>query len=129
MHLDELKATGSDQVVQGHGDSAVIVHQSAEVDPSAQLGPNVVVGEGCRIEAGVRIRNATIHAGTTIKAYSLITDSIIGWKSNIASWSRITDMTVTGENVNIKEEAHLKNVKILPHVVVTGSHQDKVIML
>lgn len=88
-----------------------------------------MVGGGCKIEAGVRVRNATIHAGTTLKAYSLITDSIIGWRNNIASWTRITDMTVTGENVNIKEESLLKCVKILPHVVVTGTHEDKVIML
>ena len=107
----------------------MIIHPSAEVDPTAQLGPNVVIGEGCRIEAGVKIRNSAIHAGTKIKPYSLIVDSIIGWKNNIASWSRITDLTVTGENVNIKEETLLKAVKVLPHVVVTGTHEDKVLMM
>jgi mannose-1-phosphate guanylyltransferase len=125
----ELDGRGSDQLQRGHNDTAVIVHETAEVDPTAQIGPNVVVGAGCKIEAGVRVRNATILAGTTLKAYSLITDSIIGWKSTVASWSRITDMSVLGQNVNVKEEALLKSVKILPHVVVTGTHEDKVIML
>ena len=76
------------------------------MDPSAQLGPNVVVGPDCVIEAGVKIRNATIHAGTTIKGYTLITDSIIGWKNKISSWARITDMTVTAEDVTISDESN-----------------------
>lgn len=107
----------------------MIVHPTAEVDPTARLGPNVVVGAGCKIGAGVRVRNSTILSETTLKPYSYIVDSIIGWKSTVGSWVRITDMTCTGESVNIKDEASLSNVKILPHIPVTGTHADKILMM
>ena len=105
-----------------------IVHETAEVDPTAQLGPNVVIGAGCKIGAGVRIRNTTILDQTTLKPYSMICDSIIGWKNTVGSWVRITGMTCTGEDVQIKDEACLEGVKILPHKGVDGVHKDKIIM-
>ena len=67
----------------------VIVHESAQIDPTAVIGPNVVVGAGCKIGAGVKVRNSTILANTTLKPYSMICDSVIGWKNTIGSWVRI----------------------------------------
>lgn len=106
----------------------MIVHESAEVDPSAQLGPNVVVGAGCKIGPGVRIRNSTIFDQTTVKGFSLISDSIIGWKNTVGSWVRITDVSCTGEDVQIKDETSLTATKILPHKGVTGVHNKAIIM-
>lgn len=112
----------------GHGNHGVIIHSSAEVDPSAQIGPNVVIGEGCKIGAGVKIRNATILANTTVKPYTLITDSIIGWRNTIGSWVRISAMTCTGEDVQVKDETCLSAVKVCPHKGVTGILSDKIVM-
>lgn len=105
-----------------------IVHPSAQVHPSAKLGPNVVIGEGCIIGEGCRLRNSTIFGKTVIKPYSLITDSIIGWKNTIGSWVRLTSVTCTGEDVQIKDESSLTNVKILPHKGVEGVHANSIIM-
>ena len=88
----------------------------------------MVIGADCKIGAGVRIRNSTILDGTEVKPYSLICDSIIGWKNTIGSWVRITDMTCTGEDVQIKDESCITNVKILPHKPVTGVHKDSILM-
>ena len=88
----------------------------------------MVIGEGCKIGAGVRIKNATIFGNTTVKPYTMIRDSIIGWKNTVGSWARLTDMTCTGEDVQIKDETSLTGVKILPHKGVDGVHADKVIM-
>lgn len=63
----------------GHANSSIIVHETAEIDPSAQLGPNVVIGPGCKIGPGVRIRNSTIMGNTKVNGFSLISDCIIGW--------------------------------------------------
>ena len=49
------------------------VHASAVIDPSAQLGANVVVAAHCVIEEGVVIgAQSVIHAGVVIHAGSLI---------------------------------------------------------
>mmetsp|Transcript_44029 Transcript_44029/g.58419 ORF Transcript_44029/g.58419 Transcript_44029/m.58419 type:complete len:155 (+) Transcript_44029:647-1111(+) len=124
MYIRSLTEKGSALV----GASGVIVHETAEVDPTAQLGPNVVIGAGCKIGAGVRVKNSTILDQTTLKPYSIITDSIIGWKNTVGSWCRLTAMTCTGEDVQIKDESCLTGVKILPHKGVDGVHTDKIIM-
>ena len=59
----------------------------------------MVIGEGCVIGAGVRIKNSTILGDTVVKPYSLIRDSIVGWKNTVGSWVRLIDMTCTGEDV------------------------------
>ena len=88
----------------------------------------MVIGEGCRIGAGVRIKNATILGNTVVKPYSLITDSIIGWKNTIGSWVRLTNMTCTGEDVQIKDESSFTGVKVLPHKGVEGVKANEIIM-
>lgn len=77
----------------------MIIHESAVVDSGAQLGPNVVIGAGCKIAAGVKISNSTILAGTIVNANSYIDGSIIGWKNTVGSWVRITNLTCTAEDV------------------------------
>ena len=100
----------------------MIIHPSAKVDETAVLGPNVVIGADCVIGKGVRIYNSAIFSGTTVHGYSLIEGSIIGWKNTIGSWVRITGLTCTAEDVQIKDESFLDGVKILPHKPVVGVH-------
>jgi mannose-1-phosphate guanylyltransferase len=101
-----------------------IVHPSAKVHPDAVLGPNVVIGPDCTIEAGVKISNSTVFGGTTIKAHSFIEGSIIGWKNTVKEWCRITNLTCTGEDVQIGQTSCLSGVKILPHKGVNGELRD-----
>lgn len=92
------------------------------------MGPNVVIGANCEIGEGVKIMNSTIFSGTKVKPYSFIDGSIIGWKNTIGSWVRITGLTCTAEDVQVKDDSCLHAVKILPHKPVTGEHRDIVIM-
>lgn len=108
--------------------NGVIVHKTATVHPTAQLGPNVVVGPDCQIEEGVKIRDSTILAGTRVRPHTFITDSIIGWNNTVGSWVRITDLTCTADDVQIKDESCLKDVKVLPHKPVNGEHSNTVLM-
>lgn len=61
----------------------VIVHSSAHVDPTSIIGPNVVIGAGCNIGPGCKISNSTMMEGSSVKAYSYMDGSILGWKSSI----------------------------------------------
>ena len=93
----------------------VWIHETAKVDPTTVLGNNVVVGEGVVIGPGCRIYNSTILAHTRIQGYSLIYGSIIGWKNKIGKWVRVCGLSVTGEDVELKDETYLNAISILPH--------------
>jgi len=69
-------------------------------------------------------------AGSSIKSYSFMDGSILGWKSSIGSWCRVTSLTVIAEDVKIKDETYLNGTKILPHKGINGSHPEagKIIM-
>lgn len=91
------------------------MHPNAKVDPAAEIGPNVFISDGCTVGKGARISNSSILAGTVIKDYAYIEGSIIGWKNVVGRWVRIQGMTVTGEDVVIKDELFINGVFVLPH--------------
>jgi mannose-1-phosphate guanylyltransferase len=107
-----------------------IVHESATIDPSAVIGPNVVIGAGCSVGPGCKISNSTMLAGSKVTGYSLMDGSILGWKSTIGKWCRVTSLCVIAEDVQVKDESYLNGTKILPHKGVNGSHPEagKIIM-
>lgn len=108
----------------------VMIDASAVVDPTAEIGPNVVIGPGCRVHAGARIKNSTLLAGAVVGQCSFVDGSIIGWKSTIGKWCRITGLTVIAEDVQVKDESYLNGTKVLPHKGVEGSHpQDGTIIM
>lgn len=100
------------------------------IDPTATIGPNTVIGEGCKVAAGTKVSNSTLLAGSKVAEYSFVDGSIIGWKSSIGKWCRVTSLAVIAEDVQIKNEAYINGTKILPHKGVGGSHPEegKIIM-
>ena len=76
-----------------------IIHETAQVDPSALIGPNVVIGPGCKVGPGTKVSNSTLLEGSSIAAYSFVDGSIIGWKSSVGKWCRVTGLTVIAEDV------------------------------
>lgn len=94
---------------------AVLIHHSAQVDPSAVLGPDVVVGRDCKIGAGTRISNSTILPQTEIKRHAFIRNSIIGWQNVIGQWVRIEGVSVVAQDVQVKDEVFINESMILPH--------------
>ena len=77
----------------------VIIAASATIDPTAVIGPNVVIGENCKVGAGTKIVGSTLMAGASVSDYSLVTGSIIGWKSSVGKWCRVTGLSVIAEDV------------------------------
>lgn len=69
-------------------------------------------------------------AGSKVDSFSYIEGSIIGWKSSVGKWCRVTCLTVVAEDVQIKDMTYLNGTKILPHKGVNGSHPEagKIIM-
>lgn len=57
-----------------------------------------------------------------MRDHSFVDGSIIGWKSTIGKWCRVTGLSVIAEDVQIKDTAYLNGTKILPHKGVGGDH-------
>lgn len=94
------------------------------------IGPDVVIGPGVKVGPGNCIKSSTLLSGSKVDSFSLIDGSIIGWKSSVGKWCRVTSLTVVAEDVQVKDETYLNGTKILPHKGVNGSHPDvgKIIM-
>lgn len=121
MHLgspDVASELASGPNIKGN----VMIAASATVDPTAIIGPNVVIGENCKVGAGSKITGSTLMAGASVSDYSLVTGSIIGWKSSIGKWCRVTGLSVIAEDVQVKDDTYLNGTKILPHKGVNGVH-------
>ena len=100
------------------------------MDSSSIIGPNVVIGPKCIVGPGNRISNSTLLAGSKILGHTFFDGSILGWKSTVGKWCRVTNLAVIGEDVQIKDESYLNGTKILPHKGVGGDHGElnKIIM-
>lgn len=121
MHLSSQ--AGTDALATGPNIVGnVMIDASAKIDPTAVIGPNVVIGPNCSVGAGSKITGSTLMAGATVSDYSLVTGSIIGWKSSIGKWCRVTGLSVIAEDVQVKDDTYLNGTKILPHKGVNGVH-------
>lgn len=123
MYLTAQKENRSGILAEGDNIVGnVLIDKSATIHPDAIVGPNVVVGANCKVGAGSKVSNTTMLAGSTVDSYSFVDGSIIGWKSSIGKWCRVTSLAVIAEDVQIKNETYLNGTKILPHKGVNGSH-------
>lgn len=131
LYLKSLQDEKSDRLATGDNIKGnVLIDPSATVDATALIGPNVVIGAGCVVEAGTRIAGSTLLEGSKVGKYSYMDGSILGWKSTINQWCRVTNLTVIAEDVQVKDATYLNGTKILPHKGVNGEHPDagKIIM-
>ena len=92
----------------------VVLHPDAKVGAGCILGPRVVVGKGCVIGDGVRIEGSTLLEGTTVKANTLIKDSLVGWRCVVGGWSHVVS-SVFGEEVYVDEGLLVRGATVLPH--------------
>lgn len=103
----------------------VLVDPTAKVHPNSVIGPNVVIGPGCVVEEGVRLKNTTLLKNSKVRENSWISETIVGWHSQIGRWVRIEGVTVFGEDVQIKDEIYINQIFVLPHRAVNTSQPTK----
>ncbi|EGR27923.1 mannose-1-phosphate guanyltransferase mpg1, putative [Ichthyophthirius multifiliis] len=103
----------------------VLIESSSKISANCLIGPNVTIGSNCVIEDGVRLQNVIVLSNCTIKAYTWVKDSIIGWDCSVGKWVRIEGLSVLGEDVHIKDELFINQAKILPHKAITSNISEK----
>jgi mannose-1-phosphate guanylyltransferase len=120
LHLQSLRLRGSAELAAGPAFIGnVLVDPTAMIGKECRIGPDVVVGAGCVIEDGVRLKTSTLLPGSRVKSHTWISHSIIGWGSTIGSWVRIENTSVLGEDVAVKDEVCVNGGIVLPHKSVS----------
>jgi len=99
----------------------VLVDPTATIEEGAVLGPNVVVGAGCRVGRFARLRDTTLLPTSRVGDGARVCGAIIGWRSSVGRWCRIDEGTVLGENVHVADELHLNGAMVLPHKDIAAS--------
>ncbi|CEM07905.1 unnamed protein product [Vitrella brassicaformis CCMP3155] len=99
----------------------VLVSESATIGDGCLIGPDVTIGPNCRIDDGVRIQRSALMEGVTVRSYSWIDSSILGWESTVGKWVRIEGLTVVGQDVQINKECYINGAFILPHKGINNS--------
>ena len=62
-----------------------------------------MIGLGCKIGNGCRLKNCTLIGKTDVGNGTYIENTIISWKCKIGSWARIEGLTVLAEEVTVKD--------------------------
>lgn len=116
LYLDSLRRKFSEKLANGpHIVGNVIIDDTAQVGDGCLIGPDVAIGPGCVIEAGVRLSRCTIMRGVRIKKHACVSGSIIGWHSTVGQWARVENMTILGEDVHVSDEVYSNGGVVLPH--------------
>jgi len=122
LYLASLEERRPLELASGEGIiGPVLIDPSAKIGKGCFIGPNVSIGPNCVIGNGVRLQNSALLEGVEIGDNSWVNKSIIGWKSSIGKWSRIDNISVLGEDVQVMDELFINGAKVLPHKGVTES--------
>mmetsp|Transcript_11314 Transcript_11314/g.22855 ORF Transcript_11314/g.22855 Transcript_11314/m.22855 type:complete len:359 (-) Transcript_11314:4940-6016(-) len=116
LHLASIRAKTSSSLASGpEFVGNVLMDPTAKIGQGCLIGPDVVIGPNCVIEDGVRLSRTTLLPGVRVRSHSWISNSIIGWMSTVGEWCRVEGISVTGEDVTIKDERYINGGIILPH--------------
>lgn len=99
----------------------VLIDSSAKVSPTAKLGPSVVIGPNVVIGDGARLSRAVVMRDAVVKPHAHVRQSIIGWGSTVGSWARIENVSVLGDDVEIKDEVYVNGGRVLPHKSISAN--------
>ena len=69
----------------------VHIGENCEISQDAQVGPYVVLGDGCRVRSGAVVKNSILWKGATIGNNCSVQNSIIGEGVAIESGNNVKD--------------------------------------
>jgi mannose-1-phosphate guanylyltransferase/phosphomannomutase len=92
----------------------IFISDNASVKPGSNLGPNLVIGSGSRIDTGCQLKNSVID-GASIGAYCTVNGSILCSGVKIGSGCTISEGCVIADNVTIGSDSYIaEGVRIWP---------------
>jgi mannose-1-phosphate guanylyltransferase / phosphomannomutase len=128
----DLKATVPG-LPKKYGNGTFVMGKDNHIDPRAECEGRVLLGDGCHIEAGVKLSNCvlgnrvTVRSGTeltgcvlwddvTVGANAEIEEAVIASRCKISDEAQIAEGAIIGDDCLIGEDAKVhSNVKIWPN--------------
>jgi len=89
--------------------------RDVSIDVGCVFEGDVVLGDGVVIGANCVIRDAKIHSGAMIKAFSHIDGTRIGSDAQIGPYARLRPGTVLGDDVHVGNFVEIKNSQFDAH--------------
>lgn len=82
------------------------------IEPNVLIEGHVELGDGVYIGPGSQLKNCRIAAGSVIKAYSWIEDSVLGENCEIGPYARLRPGTLLAEQVHIGNFVETKKTQM-----------------
>jgi mannose-1-phosphate guanylyltransferase len=90
-----------------HGSNVVapvFIADGVQIDDTAKVGPNVVLGDGCVIGANVRIVDSVLWENVTVERDANIDEAIIASGARIGAGAKVSRGSVLGHDVVIEPD-------------------------
>jgi len=91
-------------------DAGVTVGRDTVIYPNVHIAGETTIGNGCLLEPGVIIRDCRIGKGVTIKAGSVLTESIVGDDAAIGPMAHLRPGSNLGAHVKIGNFVETKKI-------------------
>ena len=128
LHLASMPDSELSSASFVHGGN-VLVHPSARIGADCKIGPNVVIGPNCVVGDGVRLHRCVLLAGSRVRDYAWVKNTVIGWHSTVGRWARLEGCSVLGDDVQVGDEVYVNGGSVLPHKSISESvPEPKIIM-
>jgi len=96
-------------------DDDVTVGADTVIGPGAALQGRTTIGGGCRIEANVRLTNATVGDDVTILDHSVIVDSSVASGASVGPFAHIRPGSEIGADARVGNFVELKKTRLGRH--------------
>lgn len=101
----EPGVNGPGKTAAVHGENVVapvFIGEGVVIDPSAKVGPNVVLGDGCKIGAGARLIDSVLWDNVTVEDGADIEEAIVASGARIGARSKVSRGSVLGHDVIVE---------------------------
>jgi len=101
------------------GGKPLWIEGDAEIDPAMEARGTVVVGPGCRIEAGARLEDVVLGAGVWVGARAELRRSVIWEEARIGDGARV-EQSVLGSRVQVGADTTIEKGAVVADDTVLG---------
>jgi mannose-1-phosphate guanylyltransferase len=105
---DILEGRVETDVPDAAGSDAILVEEPSEIAGDAVIGPRVVIGRGCHLDAGASVAGSVLDSGCRIGAGASVQDSILAMGVLVGEEADVPAGSVVGEAAVIAPGARLE---------------------
>lgn len=120
-HMQKLRDIGVRfiNLADSYINDNVVVKKGSLIYPNVMIEGDSVIDENVTVEAGCIIKNSTIKAGTSIKAYSYLEDAAVGTDCSIGPFTRLRPAASIGAKSKIGNFVEIKKAVLKEGVKVS----------